>query len=115
MNSLTKTQWLVLNATADDFENLEQIYRSMALEFSAERYSTSDTKAFYWRESADCVPLSEIVEAVRFLVDHHMLSIRLSEGEFVSPASDDFSYLWRAWFGITVAGRNALEEERKGE
>ncbi len=108
MSPLTKTQWLVLNATTDDFENLEQIYRSICLDFSAERYAPSNPGSFYWRESADAVPLSEIVEALRFLVDHHMVSARLPEGEVVVPGSNEVSYLWNSWFGITAAGRTAL-------
>ena len=38
MSRLTKTQWLVLNATADDFEDLERIYRSICL--SSQRRDT---------------------------------------------------------------------------
>lgn len=113
MSPVTKTQWLVLNATSDDFENLEQIYRSICLEFSAERYDPSDPQSFYWREGADAVPLSEIVEALRFLVDHHMLSARLPQGDIVAPLSNELSYLWRAWFGITAAGRVALTSDRQ--
>ena len=111
MSRLSKTQWLILNATADDFEDLEQIYRSICLEFSAERYDRSDPKAFYWREGADAVPLSEIVDALRFLIDHDMLSARLPEGDIVAPLSNELSYLWRAWFGITAAGRTALTSD----
>ena len=44
MSGLTKTQWLILNATADDFEDLEQIYRSICLDFSADRYDRSDPR-----------------------------------------------------------------------
>lgn len=113
MNRFTKTQWLVLNTTADDFEDLEQIYRSISLEFSAERYDPSDPESFYWREGADAVPFSEIVEALRFLVDQKMLSARLSNGDPVVHPDSDLSYLWRAWFGITDAGRTALSSSGK--
>jgi len=112
MSPVTKTQWLVLNATSDDFEDLEQIYRSICLEFSAERYDPSDPKSFYWREGADAVPLSDIVEALRFLVDHGMLSVRSPQGDIVvAPPTNDLSYLLRSWFGITATGRAVLTSE----
>ena len=111
MNRLTKTQCLVLNATADDFEDLEHIYRLICLEFSAEKYQPSDPESFYWREGADAVPLLDIVDALRFLVDNHMLSARLPQGDIVAPPCNELSYLWRAWFSVTAAGRAALTSD----
>jgi hypothetical protein len=110
MIELTKMQWLILNATADDFENLENIYRSICLEFSAEKFDPTDPKAFYWREAEDAVPLSEIVEAIRVLVDRRLLSVRLPQDNAALPSSD-LSYLWSGWFGITGLGRMALTSE----
>jgi hypothetical protein len=108
MTALTKTQWLVLNATADDFEDLEHIYRSICLEFSAEKYDPSDPDAFYWREASDVATLSEIVEALRVLVDRGLVSVRLPQGDTFVRTSHDLSYLWRGWFSITDMGRTAL-------
>jgi hypothetical protein len=53
---LTETERLVLNAAADDIENLEQIYRSVSLEFSAENYEPDNPQAFYWRERQPPIP-----------------------------------------------------------
>jgi len=111
MTRLTKTQWLVLSATADDFEDLERIYRSICLEFSAERYDAADPASFYWREATDAVPLSEIVEALRLLVDNELLSVRFPQGDSIAHPSNDLSYLWRGWFGITEAGKTALSSD----
>jgi hypothetical protein len=110
MISLTNTQRRVLNAAVDDFENLEQIYRSICLEFSSERYNASDGGAFYWRESADAIPLSEIVDAIQSLVGQGLLAARLVEGTFVTVATSDQSYLWRGWFATTDAGKAALSQ-----
>lgn len=114
MAAITTTQWRVLNATADDFENLEQIYRSLCLEFSSENYEASDRRMFYWRESADAVPLVEIVDAIRSLVDKGLLSVRLPQGDSFTIRSNDLSYLWRGWFTMTDAGR-ALLGQSPGE
>lgn len=109
MVSLNRTHYLVLNATTDDFEDLEQIYRSVCLTFSPERYSPSDPGAFYLRPSEDAVPLSEIVEAIRYLVDHGLLGVHLPDNYSDARDPKDVSYLWRAWFKITEKGRIALQ------
>ena len=41
MSTLEKTKWLILNATTDDYEDLEQLYRSICFEFSSEFYNPS--------------------------------------------------------------------------
>jgi hypothetical protein len=112
MTALTTIQRRVLNATADDFEDLEQIYRSICLEFSSENFGASDRRMFYWRESVDAVPLAEIVEAIRLLVDQGLLSVRLPQGNTLAITSNDLSYLWRAWFTTTDAGRALLGAKR---
>jgi hypothetical protein len=108
MISLTNTQRRILNAAVDDFENLEQIYRSICLDFSSEKYNASNCGAFYWRESADAIPLSEIVDAIQSLVDQGLFAVRLAEGTFVTATASDQSYLWRGWFAAMDAGKAAL-------
>ncbi len=49
MQILDRASWEVLNATADDWENLEQIYYLVCLEFSPEGYENRDHGAFYLR------------------------------------------------------------------
>jgi hypothetical protein len=113
MIALTETQWLVLNATSDDAEDLERIFRTICLEFSAEEHARTEPDAFYWREAKDAVPLSEIVDAIRVLVDRGLLAVRLPEGErdAFARSPNDPSYLWHGWFGITSKGRVELESQ----
>src|SRR5439155_6956774 len=68
MRQITSTEWLVLNATADDAENLEQIYRSLAFECSADPNHSGDSHAYHWREARPPVLLSEIADAIQSLV-----------------------------------------------
>jgi hypothetical protein len=108
MISLTKTQWLILNSTTDDWENLEQIYRSICLEFSSERYNPSDPNSFYWRESAERILLAEIIDNLALLVDEGFLSVKVPDSDAPSNLNNDVSYLWRGWFKITPKGRARL-------
>ncbi|GAB6187999.1 hypothetical protein JCM17478_35010 [Thermopirellula anaerolimosa] len=112
MAALDRIQRRILNAAADDYEDLEQIYRSISLTFSSHNYRPSDPNAFYWREAEDAVPLSEIIEGIRVLVESGLLSVRLPESRTYAPTSQDVSYLWRGWFRITEKGRIALEANR---
>lgn len=105
MGSLNKVQRLILDAASDDFEDLEQIYRSICLEFSPERYDPADPRAFYWRESADRVRLEEIVDNLRALVDRGLLRVKLPDREAPPDTTADLSYLWHGWFGLTPEGR----------
>jgi hypothetical protein len=95
---LTKTQWLVLNATADDSEDLEQIYRAINLEFCAQESSP------YWRDAKDQVPLAEIAECIRGLVAQGLLAVRIADGGG-QPDMHDLSYVWNGWFQMTPEGR----------
>jgi hypothetical protein len=103
---LSKPQWLVLNATADDFEDLEHIYRSINLEFCPEQSGPSDS--YHWTDAKDRVPLGEIIECIRGLVDQNLIIVRLTE--LSAPINkNDLSYLWRGWFQMTPAARQLLE------
>ncbi|GEM_PF-4451467 len=101
MSAITQDQWLILNAMADDYENLEQIYRLICLEVSPEGYNPSDPNSFYWREAKDRVPLSDIVDNLLLLVKEGLLSVRMEDGRVPSDTKNDLSYLWRGWFKIT--------------
>jgi hypothetical protein len=103
---LTKTQWLALNATADDFEDLEQIYRSINLELCPQE--SSPTNSCYWRDAKDRVPLAEIADCIRSLVDQGLLTVRMTDGGGPHD-SHDLSYLWKGWFQMTPDGRTLVE------
>jgi hypothetical protein len=108
MPRLTRTEWLVLNSTSDDFESLEQIYRSVCLEFSAESYRPHDTGSYYWRESIDAVPLAEIADSLLMLTSRGCVSVRYADEHSGEQSFNDLSYTWRGWFHITDAGRAEL-------
>jgi hypothetical protein len=108
---LTETELLVLNATADDVENLEQIYRILALEFSAENYDPDNPDAYYWREKLPPVPLVGIADAVQSLVQRGMLRAHRNPAE-PALAAGDKSGVWRSWFELTAAGRQMLQDSQ---
>jgi hypothetical protein len=104
MTQLTHTEWLVLNATADDAENLEQIYRSVAFECSRDPDHPADPDSCCWREARPPILLGEIADAIRSLVARGLLIRRWDPAEL--PLLDDLSYVWKAWFEMSEAGRS---------
>jgi hypothetical protein len=111
MRQVNSIEWLVLNATADDAENLEQIYRCLAFECSHDRDRPGDPDAWIWREARPPILLSEIADTIRDLVARGLLIARWDPAEVSRP--DDLSYVWKAWFEMTEAGR-ALWEATAG-
>jgi len=106
MQPLDRTSWEVLNATADDCENLEQIYRMVCLEFSVEAYKQH---AYCLRPAPGAPSLEELANRIRELVDAGLLTAVMDDnGE---PLRDlaDASFVWRAWFAMSPAGRTAWE------
>jgi hypothetical protein len=108
MTKITSVEWLVLNATADDAENLEQIYRSLAFECSADPDHPGDPTAYSWREARPQVLLSEIADAIQSLVARGFLVLRRDPAEESNP--DDLSFVWRAWFEMSQEGRSLWSE-----
>jgi hypothetical protein len=109
MHPPNKIRRLILEATSDDFEDLEQIYRSICLEFSPERYDLADPNAFYWRESADRIRLGDLIDNLKALVDEGLLRVRVPDSDEPPDTSGDLSYLWRGWFGLTPQGLAAAK------
>lgn len=61
---LTKLEAFVLNALSDDIENLEQIYISIAFNFSSELFS-KDSNSFYLRPNKEFqYSLPDIIESL---------------------------------------------------
>ncbi len=96
----------ILNAASDDWESVEQIYRSVCLEFSAENYVPDDPSAFYWRESNRGISLAQIADATVQLVVSGLLQARAEDGTFVPTISGD--QLWRCWYKSSEKGRQIL-------
>ena len=109
MHALDKTAWEILNATADDWENLEQIYHLVCFDFSPERYADRETGAYYLRPGRGAPLLEEVADCICQLVGSGLLGARL--GETGRPVSDltDQSYVWRAWFRMTPEGKRLWE------
>jgi hypothetical protein len=107
MPELDKIAWEILNATADDWENLEQIYQMLCFDFSAENYAQSEQGAYYMRPAKVAPPLEEIADRIMDLVESGLLEVRTGGSGGSVPSRDDRTFVWRAWFSMTPLGRNA--------
>jgi hypothetical protein len=107
MRQITPTEWLILNATADDAENLEQIYRSLAFECQEDPKHPGDLSSCLWREARPPVSLREIADAIQSLVGRGLLVPRWDPLE--QAKSDDLRYVWSAWFEMSAEGRSLWE------
>lgn len=97
MPDLDLLSWQVLNATADDCENLEQIYGQIGAEPSAQA----------WKGS---VLLGEVAERLVRLVQDGLLDIEMDENGRPWADRNNLCYVWRAWFRMTAAGRSVWQE-----
>ena len=104
MQPLDRTAWEVLNATADDCENLEQIYRMVCLEFSPEDY---ERQGFCYRPARGAPLLEEVADCIRSLTQAGLLTAVMDQNGLPARDLADASYVWRAWFAMTPAGRAA--------
>jgi hypothetical protein len=102
MSSLHPLDWEILNATADDCENLEQIYLSVC--FDLEQASEDHLHHTFRRVRADFL-LQEVADRVRGLVERGLLGAVMDEEGNPPPSAGDLSFVWRAWFAMTPEGR----------
>jgi hypothetical protein len=107
MKNLSKIERLVLEAASDDFENLEHIYRSISLEFSAKKFKPADPNSFYWREAVNAPPLTQIADAIKILASEGFLESRTESGTTPSTEGDS-AFVWRAWFHTTKDAMSLL-------
>src|SRR4051812_42924225 len=98
MQPLDRTAWEVLNAAADDCENLEQIYRMICLEFSPEE---CERQGFCYRPARGAPLLEEVAARIRGLVEAGLLTAVMDENGHPVRDLADASYVWRAWFAMT--------------
>ncbi len=68
MHVVDKAEWEILNATADDWENLEQIYKMVCFDFSAQNYADAEKGAYYMRPAKGAPLLEEIADRICGLV-----------------------------------------------
>jgi hypothetical protein len=102
MDTLDRLAWEVLDATADDWENLQQIFFAVCCEvpdaIPQEQYGLVYAPKHVPR-------LREVADQVVRLVEAGLLEAREEDRD--APVSDlsDRSYVWRAWFAMTPKGR----------
>jgi hypothetical protein len=108
LGTIDRTAWAILNATADDAENLEQIYRQVSFELLPAAPGGSSA-TYCYRPVAGAPLLHEIAEGVRQLVGRGLLEVARDESDGPPPEAGDLSYVWRAWFRMTPAGRRVWE------
>jgi len=87
------------------WENLEQIYKGLALEFSAEAYQSDN---FYWRQGRKFLLLSTVADTILSLVNKQLLAVRFEKDSLPGSA---LSYVWRGWFAMTDAGKALWESD----
>jgi len=109
MHSLDKTAWEILNATADDWENLEQIHNQVCFDFSPEHYENRDRNAYYLRPAIGAPSLKEIADHVLQLVETGLLATRQVDSGSAVPDLNDRSFVWRAGFRMTPKGKELWE------
>ena len=108
MRDLDKTAWEILNATADDSENLEQIYRQVCCDF-VELDNGKNSTVYKHRPVASAPHLDEIASHVRDLVEQGLLAVQMDENGSPWPDGADLSFVWRGWFAMTPQGRSVWE------
>ena len=109
MDKLDRTEWLILNATADDCECLEQIYLQVCYELRPENRAEGPGSLYSYRPIPEAPLLSEIADRIRNLVERGLLTaVREEEGGLPQDVKD-LAYVWRAWFEMTPRGRSSWE------
>lgn len=92
----------VLNASVDDWEDLEQIVRLINFEYQG---TASDGKTSLWRESPHKLPFADVVSGIIEGVTAGLLDVRFES----KPANtSDLSFVWLGWFHPTEKGRAFL-------
>lgn len=113
MATVSRVDREILNSLSDDMENLEQIYRSICLEFSAESYGRTG-EGFYWREARHAIPLSDLADALSGLLDRGLVEALLEGHDRPITHTGDRGFLCRAWYRLTPLGRATLSTHSVG-
>ena len=100
MASIDKVDWEILNATADDWENLEQIYRAVCFEVCPEKLGEAGNENYLLRPVRGAPTLEELADRIQKLVADNLLIPRFAEND--SPPHHE---VCRAWFIMSSQGR----------
>ena len=99
-------EWEILNATADDWESLQQIFLAVCCDVTDGAVSRPNGPALVVRSFPR---IREVADGIVRLVEAGLLAAREEDGGAAVSNLDDKSYVWRAWFAMTPAGRAAWE------
>jgi hypothetical protein len=106
MTAIDTLEWEILDSTADDWENLQQIFLAVGCDVPdavpQEKYGLVYTVKGFPR-------VGEVADGIVRLVEAGLLAAREEDGGAPVANLDDKSYVWRAWFAMTPAGRSAWE------
>jgi len=105
MHALDRTAWEILNATADDWENLEQIFLLVCFDYSQAGSAEAVRSSGSYRRVQEAVLLEEIADRVHCLVVKGLLMARQGEDSRAVTDQDGLSYVWKGWFRMTAAGK----------
>ncbi len=83
MPKIDKISWEILNALADDAENIEQVYLAVAFEFG-------DDQAY--RRVVPSITLEAIADRLTAMIEAGYVTVTVAD-------------LWRGWLQMTSAGR----------
>lgn len=106
MSTIPIEYW-ILDAVSDDWESLEDIYRMVCLEFSAEEFAKSDKKSFYWRRSSNNFTLSELAQTIFSLHSLGQIDARDENGREIAQLANN--NIFDCWFKINRKGRSAKQ------
>lgn len=109
MYTFGKIDWQILDAVADDWENLEQVYQMICFDFSAEIYENHGSGAFFLRPTPHAPLLEEIADRICALVEAGLLEVRLDGQDVTALDLNDRSYVWRGWFQMTARGKSVWQ------
>jgi len=108
MHALDKLSWEILNATADDWENIDQICCLICGDDRLGRDEVCNRGEYSPRKATVAPQSQEIANRICGLVDAGMLDVRLENDQDAHDFKDR-SYVWRAWFSLSSEGRKAWE------
>src|ERR1700736_3669511 len=97
MVPLHPVDWEILNATADDREDLERIYLAVCFEYVA----VEGVGAY--RPLPGVASLRVVADRLRAFVETALLTAVTDDGRSADPR--DGGCVWTAWFAITAEGR----------
>ena len=97
----------VLNAACDDWENLEQMYRSIVFEFFSENYDPANAQTYCWRDRQSGFTLANIADCVARLVETGMLDARTEDGGEINNVK--YESIMTIWFKSSTIGMEYLQ------